>query len=748
PSTLFNVPYSTVIESSDGRLLDAHIAADDQWRFPAVDSIPYRYKQCLLQYEDAHFYEHPGFNPVSIIHAIQDNNKAGRVVRGGSTITQQVIRLSRNLPSGQAGRNRGYFEKFIELIWATRLELRSSKEDILKLYASHAPYGGNVVGLEMASWRYFGRRPHELSWSESATLAVLPNAPGLIYPGTRGNLLTDKRNTLLLKLKNEGIITPMDYELAVSEEVPIQDFKVPQLAPHLLQRAHKEYGSKKITTTLDYELQATVNRIVSGHHKTLSANGVNNLAMLVLDVQTNSVAAYVGNAPTTIEHGKDVDIITAPRSTGSVLKPFLYATMLDEGELLPHSLVPDIPTTINGFTTDNYDRTYSGAVPASKALSKSLNIPAVRMLQSHGVPRFYNKLQTLKLSQINRGSSTYGLSLIIGGAESSLWDMCHAYLGMATTLKDYTRNSSMYDAQVMNKLHYAKQIGKENYRLTTPQLQKDKVIYGAGAIYHTFESMKNVNRPEGEEIWHFFNPNRAIAWKTGTSFGNRDAWAIGVTPRYVIGVWTGNADGEGRAEMTGIDSAAPVLFDLFNRLPDTSWFAQPYDDMLEVQVCAQSGYLTTDLCPSSTQWIPAVGERFKPCPYHELIHLDTTSTEQVTASCESVQNMIPTPWFTLPPVMSYYYARSHPSYLAKPPFRSNCEPSTSAIMQFIRPKHNTTITKTRNLQGQENSAVFEIAHRTPEKKVFWYLDKKFLGETTSFHEKAINATKGKRLITA
>ncbi|MDP5077104.1 MAG: penicillin-binding transpeptidase domain-containing protein, partial [Nonlabens sp.] len=513
------------------------------------------------------------------------------------------------------------------------------------------------------------------------------------------------------------------------EEVPIQDFSVPQLAPHLLQRAHREYGAKKITTTLDYEMQATVNRIVASHHKSLKANGVNNLAMLVLDVQTNSVAAYVGNAPTTVEHHKDVDIITAPRSTGSVLKPFLYASMLDNGELLPHSLVADIPTTINGFTTENYDRTYDGAVPASKALSKSLNVPAVRMLQSHGVPRFYNKLQTLGLSDINRGASTYGLSLIIGGGESSLWDMCNAYLGMAATLQTFTKSSSLYDKEVMNKLHYAAMIGTEKYESKKPVLQADKVVYGAGAIYSTFEAMKDVNRPEGEEIWHFFNPNRAIAWKTGTSYGNRDAWAIGVTPRYVIGVWTGNADGEGRAEMTGIDSAAPVLFDLFNRLPTTNWFAKPFDDMLEVQVCEQSGYLATELCTKITQWIPAVGERFEPCPYHELINLDTTGTSQVTADCEAITSMRPTPWFTLPPVMSYYYTRSHPSYASKPAFREDCTPATTRIMQFIRPKHNTTITTTRDIAGKQNDAIFELAHQNPEKKVFWYMDSKFLGET-------------------
>ncbi|WP_298954705.1 penicillin-binding protein 1C [uncultured Nonlabens sp.] len=746
PDKLFDVPYSTVIESKDGRLLDAHIARDEQWRFPAVDSVPYRYKQSLLQYEDAHFYDHPGFNPVSIAKAMADNISAGRVVRGGSTITQQVIRLSRK-------QERKYYEKFIELIWATRLELRHSKEEIIELYASHAPYGGNVIGLDMAAWRYFGRKPHELSWAESATLAVLPNAPGLVYPGKRESLLKKKRDLLLLKLKEEHIISETDYELAISENVPVHDFRVPQLAPHLLQRANKEYGTQKLRTSIDYEMQETVNRIVTNHHHILKQNGVNNLAMLVLDVETQTVAAYVGNAPTTREHSKDVDIITAPRSTGSVLKPFLYAVMLDNGELLPHSLVKDTPTIIDGFSTENYDKRYTGAIPASQALSRSLNVPAVLMLREHTVPRFYNKLRQLKLSHINRGAGTYGLSLIIGGGESSLWDMSRAYLSMAKTLELYTENSSQYDPEIMNRLSYLDHdsaFAKAEQKSISEQINwsLEPSIYGAGSIYHTFEAMKKVNRPQSEEIWHFFNPDREIAWKTGTSFGNRDAWAIGVTPKYVIGVWTGNADGEGRAQMTGIDSAAPVLFDLFNRLPTQQWFAPPYDDMIEVQTCEQSGYLATPLCESINQYIPAVGEKFESCPYHKSIHLDATRTYQVNADCEPASQIVTQPWFSLPPVMSYYYARSNPSYRTLPDYREDCIPASEDVMRFIKPKHNTTITLTKNVDGQVNSAIFEIAHKKNDVEVFWYMDNEFLGATKNFHEIAIEGKKGKRLITA
>ncbi len=740
PDKLFSVPYSTVIESSDGRLLDAHIARDDQWRFPAVDSVPYKYKKCLLEYEDAHFYSHPGFNPVSIGKALKENISAGKVVRGGSTITQQVIRLSRK-------KDRKYYEKLIELIWATRLEIRLSKEEIMELYASHAPYGGNVIGLDMASWRYFGRKPHELSWAESATLAVLPNAPGLIYPGKRENQLREKRDALLLKLREEKVIDAMDYELAISESVPTRDFRVPQLAPHLLNRANKEHGTKKIRTSINYEMQETVNRIVQNHHNILKQNGINNLAMLVLDIENQSVSAYVGNAPTTREHQKDVDIITAPRSTGSVLKPFLYAAMLDNGELLPHSLIKDIPTVINGYNTQNFDKSYSGAVPASQALSRSLNIPAVRMLRDYGVTRFYDKLQNLEQSHINRGAGTYGLSLIIGGGESSLWDMSNAYLSMATILKDYTKTSSEYDQNVMNGLHYVVN-DRDAFAKAEPNYSTDPNIYGAGSIYHTFEAMKKVNRPEGEEIWHFFNPNHNMAWKTGTSYGNRDAWAIGVTSRYVIGVWTGNADGEGRAEMTGINSAAPVLFDLFNRLPQQDWFAPPYDDMVEIDICKKSGYLASPDCETEKQWIPAVGERYDSCPYHKLIQLDPSQTYQVIADCEPVSQMVSKSYFTLPPVMAWYYRRSHPDFEPLPSYRADCEQPQETVMTFIRPNTGTVITLTKNIEGKTNETVFELAHKITNTTVYWYLDEDYITSTKEFHEIALSADPGKHKIIA
>jgi penicillin-binding protein 1C len=257
PRTLFNEPYSTVIESNDGELLAAKIARDGQWRFPAKDSVPDKFKKCIVYFEDEHFYYHPGFNPAAMFKAFQQNQSAGKVIRGGSTLTQQVIRLSRN------HKKRTYSEKALEIILATRLEFRHSKEKIIELYAAHAPFGGNVVGLEMASWRYFGVQSHQLSWAESATLAVLPNAPSLIYPGKNQLKLLKKRNFLLLKLYNEKIIDKLTYQLSIQEPLPQKPYNVPQIAPHLLQRVAKSEEGKRIKTTIDISLQNRVNQIAT-----------------------------------------------------------------------------------------------------------------------------------------------------------------------------------------------------------------------------------------------------------------------------------------------------------------------------------------------------------------------------------------------------------------------------------------------------------------------------------------------------
>ena len=736
PRTLFEEPYSTVIESSDGELLAAKIARDGQWRFPAKDSIPDKFKKCIVYYEDEHFYQHFGFNPVAMVKAFKQNRSAGKVVRGGSTLTQQVIRLSRK------NKKRTYFEKGIEMILATRLEFRHSKEKILELYAAHAPYGGNVVGLEMASWRYFGVQSHQLSWAESATLAVLPNAPSLIYPGKNQIRLLKKRNGLLLKLYNEKIIDKLTYQLSITEPLPQKPYTVPQIAPHLLQRVAKTDEGKRIKTTIDISLQNRVNQIATQYYNQYKQNEVHNLAVIVIDIQNRNIISYVGNSPTDKDHDKDVDIISAPRSTGSILKPLLYASMLDEGEILPNTLVADIPTQISGYAPENFNHSFDGAVPAQRALSRSLNIPAVLMLQEHGVNNFYELLQKFKLRNINKHPDHYGLSLILGGAESNLWDLCRTYANLSSTVNYFNASDGKYRTKEFAELNYV-----DGFEQNYGDVSYQKTILGAGSIYLTYNAMKEVNRPEGDEAWKFYDSSLELAWKTGTSFGNRDAWAIGTNSRYVVGVWVGNANGEGRPELTGVGSAAPILFDVFNLLPRKKWFQTPLNDLQYADLCALSGHLAQDDCPKSKQLITRKGMKTSVCAYHKLVHLDATEQFRVNSSCEDVDNIVTKKWFVLPPVMEWYYKSLHIDYKPLPPFREDCQQTQQASMDFIYPKANSKIYLAKDFNSKVQPVIIKVAHSNKEAKLYWYVDNVYKGTTQTFHEMQIEAETGIHYIT-
>lgn len=737
PKQLFKDPTATVITSKNDELLGAQIAKDGQWRFPHNDSIPEKFKTCIIQFEDEYFYKHPGFNPVSIFKALRENLKSDGIKRGGSTITQQVIRLSRK------GKNRTYFEKAIEIILATRLELRTSKDKILSYYSSNAPFGGNVVGLDAASWRYFNRNANELSWAESATLAVLPNAPSLIYPGKNQERLLKKRNRLLAKLLQNQIIDSLTYNLSIAESLPQKPYPLPQIAPHLLQKVAQNYSGKHIKTTINTPLQQQVNRIVKRHYNQLSQNEIYNAAVLVLDVKTRQVLAYVGNTPTDKSHQKDVDIIDKPRSTGSILKPFLYAAMLDAGDILPNTLVADVPTQFGSYNPENYNKTYDGAIPASRALSRSLNVPSVRMLQEFGLDRFHHYLKTLQLKDLKYNANHYGLSLILGGAESNLWDLCKSYAALSSTLNHFSETSSEY---------YSKEFCEPTFLASETvdfgKKTSEKILFDAGSIYLTYESLKEVNRPEGDDNWEFFDGSKQIAWKTGTSFGFRDAWAIGTTTDYVVGVWVGNADGEGRPGLVGVQAAAPILFDVFDVLPNSTWFAKPFDEMQEVSICKKSGHRASPNCDDTeNKFIQISGLKTKPCPYHVLVHLDKSETFQVNSSCESTSNITHKSWFVLPPLMGYYYKTKNPFYKPLPKFRSDCLGENSISMAFIYPKENNSIFLPKDFDGSTNDLVLQIAHSKPETTVFWYVDDIYMGSTKDIHELAIIPKQGKHLIT-
>ena len=738
PSPLFNVPYSTVVSDRNGELLGARIADDQQWRFPTSDSVPEKYKTCVIEFEDQHFRSHWGVNPLSIFRAAKQNLSKQRIVSGASTLTMQTIRLSRK-------ESRTFGEKFIEMVLATRLEFSYSKDEILNLYASHAPMGGNVVGIDAAAWRYFGHEASTLSWAEAATLAVLPNSPSAMHFGRNRSKLVDKRNKLLETLRDREILTQVDYELAVGEPLPDHPYPLPQVAPHLVTKIYTEEGGKHITSTIDKYQQERVEGILSRWNAEFAQNGINNIAALVLDIETNEVVSYCGNVNFERQtSGNQVDVIQAPRSTGSILKPFLYCTMLQEGELLPDQLLADVPINMGGFSPKNFSLRYDGAVPASEALARSLNVPFVVSLRKYSIPKFYNLLQNGGMTTLNRSADNYGLSLILGGAEGKLWDITGMYLRMAQSLNDFNNDGHYYKYSAPNYI-----LNKEHNELRNEEDRSP--LFQAGAIWQTLQALTNVNRPE-EIDWRSIPSMQKIAWKTGTSFGFRDGWAVGINKKYVVGIWVGNSDGEGRPGLVGARTAGMVLFDIFNSLPKTSWFEMPTDDLVQADICKESGSLKGLDCPESSltqTWISKRGLDAPACPYHKKVHLSEDMQYQVYEDCAGSRGIIHTSWFILPPSWELYYKEQHPWYRNLPPYSPECRnDSEDKMMEFIYPFPNSTVSIPRQLDGSEGQLVFELAHRTPSHRVFWHLDNEYIGETKDFHKKEYKPMVGSHRLTA
>ncbi|MDO3644162.1 penicillin-binding protein 1C [Mucilaginibacter sp. L3T2-6] len=743
PKPMFNSPTSYVIDDADGQLLGAAIASDGQWRFPHNASVPQKFKQCIMAFEDKRFMHHPGVDIFALARAVKQNFHSGKVTSGGSTITMQVIRLATK-------HKRNLWNKLKEIFMALRLEAGYTKDEILSLYASNAPFGTNVIGLDAASWRYFGRSPDKLSWGEMAAMAVLPNSPSLVHPGKNRLILLKKRNLLLDKLYHQGVIDSTTAVLAKFEPVPDRPVALPQLAPHLLQRFKRDnettiHGDTRLKTTIKATLQQQVSDVLERHHQVLKSNEINNIAAVVLDVETGAALAYAGNIshPEDPEMESDVDVADAPRSPGSTLKPLLYANMLHDGLLLPNSLMPDIPTQIAGYHPENFDLGYDGAVPASRALSRSLNVPAVKMLQQFKYERFYDVLRKMGITTLKKPADHYGLSLILGGGENTLWELVGAYADMARVLNHYNKYKGKYDpADYHNPIY--NQI--ENHQ---PELEKNGLL-DAGSIYYTLQAMEEVMRPGEEMLWQQFSSSQRIAWKTGTSFGFRDGWAIGITPKYVVGVWVGNTDGEGRPNLTGINTAAPILFEIFRLLPVTlDWFEMPVSDMVKIKVCRQSGYRAGQYCDDTDEiWVPKSGLKAPVCPYHQLVHLSADGKWQVTGNCVPPNQIINKTWFVLPPSMEYYYKTKNYQYRVLPPFRPDCaQAESSQPMEVIYPKDGAKIYVPLEADGTRGRVIFNAAHRQAGVKIFWYVDDKYMGETRGFHQFALNPTAGKHLLT-
>lgn len=722
PDPLFDRPLAPVLYDRHDDLLAARIASDGQWRFASTDSLPERFVAALIEFEDRKFYSHCGVHLPALARAGWQNVQARRIVSGGSTLSMQVIRLSRANPS------RSFGEKITELFRAMRLEMRYSKEEILTFYCTHAPMGGNVVGVETASWRYFNRSPHQLSWSEAAMLAVLPNAPGMIFPGRNRERLKEKRDRLLYRLYEKGYFDLLTLELSLAEALPPPPSPLPQIAMHLLQRFESDQSTRsKYYSTLDKGVQLKAQDIVNEHSERLQSNLVYNAAAIIADAKSGEVLAYVGNSQSG-PHGSHVDLVQAPRSPGSSLKPILYAAMLDEALLTPDALVRDIPVHFGGFTPKNFSDAYTGVVPASSALARSLNIPAVLQLREYGVSAFHGKLLKLGFKQLQQPSKHYGLSLILGGGEVTLWELAQAWFSLTQSLSEYHSNSGQYRS-------FSAPL-RADAEVTPPpaKWQHTPTHFSAGAIYATMKALEEVRRPDDVTGWEQMGGARKIAWKTGTSYGYRDAWAVGATPEHIVAVWVGNADGTGRPGVIGSRAAAPLMFRLFDILPLSSAFRPPYDDLVEVELCEVSRHRAGRHCDQTiVQQIPSTSRFAKPCVYHQSVFLDPKGQQRVTRECEPEAEA--RSFFVLPAAEAWYYKQRNPSYRRLPPQKPGCfEEVEREGIAILHPAEGSKLTPTREFDKQLQPLVFEAATVHSGQKLHWHLNERYLGTTEHHHQ--------------
>lgn len=709
PEDLFeNTPYSTVVTDKNGELIGARVADDGQWRFPPCDTLPEKFVRALIEFEDCSFYSHFGVSPSALARAVVQNVRNGRVVSGGSTISMQVIRLSNPQP-------RNLYQKILEIFKAMRLEARYSKEEILRMYASHAPFGGNVVGINAAMWRYLGKEDAELSWAEAATLAVMQNCPSKITVSKNRDLLLQKRNRLLRRLCEKGVITEEEYSWAYDEPLIMMPESLPQHAPHLVENYCRSAHGLRTCTAIDLSLQKRVEDLLTKWNREFRLSGVSDMAAIIIDVHSGEPVAYCGNADMEYDReGKCVDIVRASRSSGSILKPVLYAAAMSNGTILPHTLLPDVPMDFGGFAPKNFDGTYLGAVSADVALALSLNVPNVHLLKEYGVMNFADLLKRSGFTSLTRPADKYGLSLILGGAEVTLRDVAMCYAKMSAVCCDSTA-----------------------YR--------DFPLRDRVSLYYMFEAMYSVNRPDQIDLSRVSSVQN-VAWKTGTSYGSRDAWAVGVTPNFVVGVWVGNADGSGVSGLTGAKFAGPVMFELFGLLRGCGSFEMPSEkECIMMNVCSQSGYPAGKNC-SKTEvlLVPKGAKNSKVCPYcrEESVSLD--GNYRITDRSELVvkQN-----FFVLPPLMEHYYKPLHPEYVSLPPLKSYYATTSGAQMHFISPANGSIISLARHADGTPGNVICQVTHSNSSAEIFWHLDNNYLGSTTTIHEMSVSPSPGYHKIT-
>lgn len=651
PPTTTGVEYSQIVTDKDDNILYAFLTTDDKWRMMTeLGEITPELRKAIVYKEDKYFYFHYGVNPFAIVRAAFNNIVYRKRTSGASTITMQVARLLEP-------KRRSYANKIIEICRALQLEWHYSKLEILQLYLNLVPYGGNIEGVKSASVLYFNKMPNHLSLAEITALSIIPNRPTSLQMGKNNADLVAARNKWLQRFDRARLFNKEDIADALLEPLNAERMEAPKLAPHFAWRMKEKYPNTPIIkTNLRYNTQLKVERMVSNYIKRLYYQHIRNAAVVVLNNRTLEVEAYVGSADfDNPDDGGQVDGVKAVRSPGSTLKPFLYALSFDKGIITPKLKVSDVPSNFSGYAPVNYDGTYNGSVTIEDALAYSLNIPAVKVLNELGVSYFVEQLTNAGFEQVQTDRSKMGLSVILGGCGVRLEELTKLYAAFA--------NKGLY--KHINWL-------KSDVNADTVS----KRLFSEPAAYIITENLTQISRPDLPKSIESSKSLPKIAWKTGTSYGRKDAWSIGYNANYTIGVWVGNFSGEGVPELGGATTATPLLFEIFNTVnysPNNDWFAPP--EGLEYRwVCSESGLLPQPDCTNRVMdyYLPAISGN-KLCHHQKDVFVSADSSFSYCTSCLPELGYKKKKYPVYPPEIVAFYEQEGIPYEKIPPHNPNCD---------------------------------------------------------------------------
>lgn len=705
-----NVPYSTLITDKKGEILHAFLSTDEKWRmFVELREITPTLRKAILAKEDKYFNYHFGVNPVAIFRAAFNNITKNRRTSGASTITMQVVRMLN--PD-----ERTYFNKISEILRAIQLETFYSKDEILQMYLNLVPYGSNIEGIKSASYLYFQKSPDRLSLAEVTTLAIIPNRPTSLRLGTKNPLIVEERNKWLKRFQQAKVFDNQSINDALREPLNVFRHEAPKDAPHLSLRLKKQFVDEAIIhSSVSKATQTKVEQMVANYVNRTRAMNINNAAVLVINNETMQVEAYIGSAGFNDKlDGGQVDGVQAIRSPGSALKPLLYATAFDKGIITPKNIINDVPTNFNGFEPENFDRKFNGKVSIEFALANSLNIPAVKVVKDLGKTTLIEQLKKADFQTVKRQEKDLGLSIVLGGCGVTLEEMTQLYAVFAN-------DGNWQKATLLN------------HKLAEKRVSNASII-SPSATYLITEILAQIKRPDLPNNFDYTYRLPKIAWKTGTSFGRRDAWSIGYNKKYTVGVWVGNFSGEGVPELSGAEIATPLLFQIFNTIDYSTssvWFRQP-KEVVSRQVCAESGDLPSEYCSNKIldYSIKNVSHTRK-CTHLKKFYINISESMSYCTQCLPVDGYKEKLYSNLAPELLSFYELKHILYEKIPTHNPNCT-------RFFKTANNAPIITNPN-NGSEyylnanDAQQIQLACQTANdvREVYWYINDRLLQKTSA-----------------